>query len=129
MEQTPKEQVSGASQLITEYIARYDDWRGHMLADIRAIIAESAPELNEVWKWGSPVWSLNGNVCSSSAFKAHVKIIFFKGAALEDAEGLFNAGLDSKNMRSVDFHEGDVIDASGVAALVRAAAELDAAGK
>ncbi|MBN2555906.1 MAG: DUF1801 domain-containing protein [Anaerolineales bacterium] len=128
MEQTPHKKNSEASQLISEYIAQFDDWRGRMLADIRAIIAEADPELTEAWKWSSPVWSLNGNVCSSSAFKAHVKIIFFKGAALADPKGLFNAGLDSKNMRSIDFHEGDAIDASGVAALVRAAADLDAAG-
>jgi hypothetical protein len=60
-------------------------------------------------------------VCSASAFKDHVKINFFKGASLEDPKGLFNAGLEAKASRAIDFHEGDQIDKAGMKDLIRAA--------
>ena len=121
---TPK-----ASQSITEYIAALDDWRGSTLARLRKIIGEASPELSEEWKWGSPVWAHNGLVCAASAFKDHVKVNFFKGAALKDPKGLFNAGLDAKVMRSVDFRQGDKIDATALKALVRAAVAQNAPAK
>ena len=120
---------SEPSQLITAYIATHDDWRGAMLARIREIVLEAHPGMAEEWKWGTPVWTHNGLVCAASAFKEHVKINFFKGASLEDPKGLFNAGLDAKTMRSIDFHEGDKIDAAALQRLVGAAVALNARGK
>jgi len=124
-----KGDASEPSQLITTYIASHPDWRGAMLARIREIVLEADPDIAEEWKWGTPVWALNGLVCAASAFKAHVKINFFKGASLDDPEGLFNAGLDAKAMRSIDFHEGDEINAPALESLVRAAVALNAPDK
>ncbi len=112
---------SKRSQLITAYITALGDWRGTMLTKLRKIILEASPDLSEEWKWGSPVWTHNGLVCAASAFKDHVKVNFFKGASLKDPKSLFNAGLDAKTMRSVDFHQGDKIDAPALKAMVRAA--------
>jgi hypothetical protein len=116
------------SQLITKYIDGLGGWRGSMLARLRKIILEAAPEIAEEWKWGTPVWSHKGLVCAAGAFKDHVKVNFFKGASLKDPKGLFNAGLDAKLMRAVDLHEGDKIDAPALRGLVRAAVALNAAG-
>ena len=112
---------SKRSQLITGYITALGDWRGTMLTKLRKTILEASPDLSEGWKWGSPVWTHNGLVCAASAFKDHVKVNFFKGASLKDPKSLFNAGLDAKTMRSVDFHQGDKIDAPALKAMVRAA--------
>ena len=120
---------SKASQLITGYIASHDDWRGTTLARLRAIIREASPELAEEWKWGSPVWAHNGLVCAASAFKDHVKVNFFKGATLKDPKRTFNAGLDAKAMRSIDFHQGDKIDAAALKSLVKAAVAQNASAK
>ena len=57
----------------------------------------------EEWKWETPVWSHNGNVLAFGAFKDHIKINFFKGALLDDPQGLFNAGLDAKKTRAIDY--------------------------
>jgi hypothetical protein len=117
---------SKPSQLITSYITTLGDWRGSMLAKLRKLILEASPELSEEWKWGSPVWTHNGLVCAASAFKDHVKVNFFKGAFLKDPKRLFNAGLDAKTMRSVDFHRGDKIDAPALKAMIRAAVAYNA---
>jgi hypothetical protein len=46
---------------------------------------------------------------------------FFQGAFLEDPQKLFNAGLDAKKTRSIDFREGSDVDESAVKDLIRAA--------
>ena len=116
------------SQLITKQIAELDDWRGKMLAGLRELILESAPDITEEWKWGTAVWSQMGLVCSAGPFKDHVKLNFFKGAYLKDPKGLFNAGLDAKATRAIDFAEGDVINASALKGLVRSAVAYNASG-
>ena len=85
-----------ASQRITAQIAELNDWRGKMLADLRILILAADPDITEEWKWNTAVWTRNGLVCAGGAFKDHVKLNFFKGAALKDPKGLFNAGLDAR---------------------------------
>lgn len=109
------------SQRITNYIAEFVDWRGNMLVRLRKLILEAAPDLVEEWKWETPVWSHNGNVVAAGVFKEHVKLNFFKGAALNDPHGLFNAGLEAKATRAIDIHEGDELDESALQELVRTA--------
>ena len=113
------------SQLITNQIAELGDWRGRMLARLRKLILEAVPDITEEWKWNTGVWTHNGLVCSAGSFKDHVKINFFKGASLQDPKGLFNAGLDAKTTRAIDFNEGDEIDASALKDLVRGAVVLN----
>src|SRR5262245_25095588 len=100
---------------------RLGDWRGKMFARLRELILDAAPEITEEWKWGTAVWTSNGLVCSAGAFKDHVKLNFFKGASLKDPKHLFNAGLDAKATRAIDFAEGAKIDTAAVKDLIRAA--------
>lgn len=117
-----------ASQLITEQIAELGDWRGKLLDRLRQLILGAAPGITEEWKWGTAVWVQEGLVCAAGAFKDHVKLNFFKGASLEAPKGLFNAGLDAKATRAIDFHKGDKIDAAALKALVRSAVKYNLSG-
>jgi hypothetical protein len=114
-----------ASDRITRQIEELPDWRGKVLARLRKLVLEAAPELTEEWKWGTGVWTHNGLVCSAGVFEDHVKLNFFKGASLADPKGLFNAGLDGKATRAIDFAQGDSLDAAALKALVRAAVALN----
>src|SRR4029450_13623584 len=58
-----------ASQLITNPIAELGDWRGKLLARLRKLILEAAPEITEEWKWNTAVYTSNGLVCAVGAFK------------------------------------------------------------
>ena len=117
-----------ASQHIDRYIKDLSDWRGEMIARLRKLILETDPNLTEEWKWDTPVWSYKGSVVAAGVFKDHVKLNFFKGAALKDPKGLFNAGLDAKATRAIDFREGDEIDESALKDLVRAAVTYNITG-
>ncbi|MSP13199.1 MAG: DUF1801 domain-containing protein [Chloroflexi bacterium] len=92
-----------------------------MLARLRQLIREADPDITEEWKWSTAVWTHNGLVCSAGAFKGHVKMHFFQGAALPDQHKLFNAGLEAKKMRAIDFAEGDTINEAALKDLIRAA--------
>ena len=116
------------SQQITNQIAELGDWRGEMMARLRKLVLKAAPGLTEEWKWGTAVWSQNGNVVAINAFKDHVKVIFFKGAALKDPHGFFNASLESKGSRGIDLYEGDAIDETALKELIRAAVAYNASG-
>ena len=114
------------SRLIDERIRELGDWRGEMLAHVRALIKEAAPDVVEEWKWrGVPVWSDNGIICTGETYKAVVKLTFAKGASLDDPSGLFNSSLEGNVRRAIDIHEGDEIDATALKALVRAAVALN----
>jgi hypothetical protein len=106
---------------IDKQIAELADWRGKMFVQLRKLIHDTDPDITEEWKWNTAVWSHQGLVCALGAFKKVVKMNFFQGVFLEDPHTLFNAGLDAKTMRSIDFHEGDAVDESALKDLIRAA--------
>ncbi len=114
-----------ASERITKQIDDLGDWRGKALAQLRKLIRDAVPGLIEEWKWNTPVWSHDGHVVAVGAFRDHVKVNFFKGAALDDPCGLFNASLEAKASRAIDIHEGDRINAAALKGLVRAAVALN----
>jgi hypothetical protein len=117
--------AESASDLIDRRIEELGDWRGEMLARLRAIIKEADPEVVEEWKWNNPVWSHHGLICTGETYKKAVKTTFAKGAALEDPAGLFNSSLDGNVRRAIDFHEGDKPDTKALKALIRAAVALN----
>ena len=128
MKKTDAKDGMTASQHIDNHIKELTDWRGKILARLRKLILEAAPDLTEEWKWDTPVWSYKGNVVAGGVFKDHVKLNFFKGASLDDPKGLFNAGLDAKATRAIDFSEGEEIDESALKDLVRAAVAYNTSG-
>ena len=127
-ESTTKKDNLTPSQHIDQAIKDLPDWRGELIARLRRLVQDAVPEITEEWKWDTPVWSFKGNVVAAGAFKDHVKLNFFKGAALDDPKGLFNAGLDAKATRAIDFSEGDTIDQAALKDLVRAAVALNTSG-
>src|SRR6188768_730875 len=116
-----------ASELITGRIQQLGDWRGETLAQLRKLIHEADPAIVEEWKWGVPVWSHDGIVCTGETYKAAVKTTFAKGASVEDPSGLFNSSLEGATRRAIDFRQGEAIDEAAFKALFRAAVAVNAA--
>jgi hypothetical protein len=114
-----------ASQLIDARIQELGDWRGQTLSRLRGLIKEADPGAIEEWKWGGPVWSHDGLICTGETYKNTVKMTFAKGAALSDPSGLFNSSLDGNTRRAIDFREGDKIDEKALKTLIRAAVALN----
>jgi hypothetical protein len=117
-----------ASQHIDKQIKDLPDWRGTLLVRLRKLILGVSPDITEDWKWDTAVWVCKGNLVAGGVFKDHVKLNFFKGASLPDPKKLFNAGLEAKASRGIDFGENSRIDETALKALVRAAVAFNLSG-
>jgi hypothetical protein len=127
-----KQEKGGSSpaQHIDARIKELGDWRGEMLARVRALIKQADPEVVEEWKWrGVPVWEHDGIICTGETYKAVVKMTFARGASLDDPTDLFNSSLEGNTRRAIDFHEGDKIDEKALKALIREAVALNTSAR
>jgi hypothetical protein len=84
MKKSGSQRVKSASRLIDARIQELGGWRGEMLSRLRALIMQANPKVVEEWKWGIPVWSHDGLICTGETYKNVVKMTFAKGASLDD---------------------------------------------
>jgi hypothetical protein len=120
------QKATSPSKLIDARIKELGDWRGEMLAKLRALVKEADPDVVETWKWrGVPVWEHDGIICTGETYKSVVKMTFAKGASLKDPAELFNSSLEGNVRRAIDFHQGDRIKEKPLKALIRAAVSLN----
>ena len=128
-------ETADASQRLDQRIEELGDWRGDTLRKVRSLILEADTDIVEEWKWvkptnpGVPVWSRSGGICTGEAYKSVVKLTFFKGASLNDPQGLFNSSLEGKVRRALDIREGDKLDEKAFKQLIRDAVALNLASK
>jgi hypothetical protein len=117
-----------ASELIDDYVAKLNDWRGATIANLRRIIHEADPKIVEEWKWrGTPVWSHDGIVCLAKAFKDKVKLTFYLGAHLTDEDRLFNSELEGNQWRAIDIYQDDKINEASLKTLINTAVDYNTA--
>lgn len=123
---TKAKEGTSPSRLIDARIKELGDWRGDVLARVRALIKAADSEVIEEWKWrGVPVWEHGGIICTGETYKAAVKLTFAKGASLADPSHLFNSSLEGNTRRAIDIHEGEKINEAAFKALIRAAVTLN----
>src|SRR5512142_1882653 len=121
MKQSDAGQDQPAAELISNRIAELGDWRGDTLSRMRKLIKSADPDVVEEWKWGNPVWSHDGIICTGESYKKVVKLTFAKGAFVKDPARLFNSSLDGNVRRAIDIHEGEEVDPVAFKALIRQA--------
>jgi hypothetical protein len=114
-------------ELIDARIAELGDWRGETLATLRSWIQQADPDVVEEWKWGGPVWSHDGIICTGESYKKAVKLTFLNGAALDDPSGLFNSSLEGNKRRAIDVPEDSPLDEKAFKALIRSAVAFNEA--
>jgi len=112
-------------ELIDAKINSLGDWRGDMLARLRALIHDADPQVVETVKWrkasnplGVPVWEHEGIICTGETYRDKVKLTFANGASLDDPKRLFNSSLDGNTRRAIDFDEGASVDENAFKQLV-----------
>jgi hypothetical protein len=124
-----------ASAKITSRIEELGDWRGETLAQLRQLIHDADPDIQEEWKWekpkspGIPVWSHDGGICTGESYKQVVKLTFFRGASIKDPKKLFNSSLEGNVRRAIDLREGEKINAAAFRELIRAAVAANTAAR
>ena len=130
----PSSKEKSASQRIDAIIKESGDWRGRKLSHLRAVIKKADSAVVEEVKWkkpsrpsGVPVWSHDGIICVADTLKNAVQLTFPKGARMKDPKKLFNTRLDSKTVRSIDFHEDDIVNEASLTTLILDAVRLNMA--
>ena len=118
-----------ASANITKRIQELGDWRGETLAHVRQLIHDADPDIQEEWKWGIPVWSHDGIVCTGESYKQVVKLTFARGASIQDPKKLFNSSLEGNMRRAIDLREGQKINEAAFRQLIRAAVAANFAAR
>ena len=123
---------TSASQQIDEIIKMHSNWKGDLLVQLRRAIKQADPAVLEEIKWrmrtrpeGLAVWSHNGILCFAEIWKDNIKLLFPKGAHLQDPKKLFNARLESKTNRAIEFRENDKIGIIAFKALILEAVQLN----
>ncbi len=124
--------AKSASQQIDAIVKGPGDWRGRELSRLRALIRKADPGVVEEVKWkmpskplGVPVWSHDGIICIADTLKNAVRLTFPKGAGIKDPKKLFNARLDSKTVRAIDFHKDEAVDEAALKAIIHEAVRLN----
>jgi len=83
---------------IDAYIAKSADFAKPILRELREIVHEACPEVDETLKWSHPSFVYKGILCGFASFKEHCSFGFWKGSLVlgkknrEDNEGMGSFG-------------------------------------
>lgn len=114
---------------VDAYIGRSEKWPDEM-TDLRLILLGGG--LTEEIKWGKPCYSHDGrNIVILQEMKEFLALMFFKGALLNDSEGVLEGqGPNSRSARRIRFTSvGDVARlADTVTAYIDEAIDVEEAG-
>jgi uncharacterized protein YdeI (YjbR/CyaY-like superfamily) len=78
------------------YIAKSVAFAKPILTHLRDVVHEGCPDVEEGIKWGVPGYVHHGILCMTAAFKAHVRLIFWKGKLVVGKGGADQFGLITK---------------------------------
>ena len=109
-----------------DYFASIKGDVGRLAAELRALVLNTAPGLNEVIKWGMPVYQREdggGWVCSLRAGKDYVALQFgVNGSRLDDPLGLLEG--TGKDLRHVKIRSARDLHPQQFASWIRQAAKV-----
>ncbi len=114
-----------ATKAVDFYVAKVNPSLKEIVKSLRELVKNAVPGIEEEIKWGMPVYSKNGLVCSIMSAKAHVSFIFYNGAPLPDPKGIFQKG-SGKKMRYVKLTDVKQIKRALFSSWVKLAARQNA---
>jgi hypothetical protein len=112
-----------AAKTVEGYIEGLPGPQAEVVAALRALILEAAPEVKESVKWAQPVYEANGPFAFIKAFPRWVNFGFWRGGELADPHGLLHGEGD--RMRHVKVAEVGDIRSEALQDFVRSAVALN----
>jgi len=114
---------------VDAFLDRATRWQDEMRA-LRKLLLECG--LTEELKWGKPCYTAHGgNIVIMQPFKAHLSLMFFKGALLKDDEGLLRSqGEATQAARRMEFTSVEEVArrSSALRSCIEEATAVEAAG-
>ena len=78
---------------VDDYLARAPEVTRPVLAELRRIFLAASPKIEEVIKWGVPIFAYKGDLGGISASTAHVTWSLWKARQLNDPHDLIGHGI------------------------------------
>ncbi len=105
---------------VDDYIAGLPDWQQAICQELRELVHEAEPEIEETIKRTvQPYFVLRGNVCALLAARSHVNLFLYDGAIVPDPEGLITGGHGNETARTIAYREGEAIRREPLLAMLR----------
>lgn len=119
--------MSTPNEKVDAFVSRAKVWQGE-IQKLRSILLECG--LDEDLKWGKPCFAFEGrNVAIIQPFKGHCALMFFKGALLQDTEGLLRSqGENTQSALRLEFTSEAQVKKAVVKSYVKQAIEVEKAG-
>jgi hypothetical protein len=113
---------------VDAYIDALPAWQRIALTEVRTLIHEADPEIEETIKRTiQPYFVLRGNVAAFLAAKDHVNV-FLYDPLVDDPAGIITAGHDNQTGRQIAIGEGEPINGPALRAMIRQIADHNRAG-
>ena len=113
---------------VDAYLAALPEWQQEICADLRQIIWQADPEIEETIKRSvQPYFVLQGNVCALLAARDHVNL-FLYDPTVADPDGIINQGHGNATARAMQIYRDDSINATALTTLLRAIVANNRAG-
>jgi len=91
-------------------LSKPEPWRS-ILIELRAVILQTVPEVEEAYKWHLPFYSLNGKMFCFLNFRKHfVDVGIPYGVRITSHTAYLLAGEGRKNLRSLRYKQIEDID-------------------
>lgn len=113
---------------VDDYIARLPTWQQDICTQLREVIWEADPEIEETIKRTvQPYFVLHGNVCALLATKDHINL-FLYDPTVPDPDGIINQGEGNRTGRGIQIYQGDRINRTALRRMLRTIVSNNRAG-
>lgn len=117
-----------ADPRVDAYIDALPPWQGAICREIRELVHEADPEVEETIKRTVlPYFVLRGNVAALQATKDHVNV-FVYDPLVTDPDGIVTRGHEARTGRQIMVFEGEPINRTALLAMFREVIEHNRAG-
>jgi hypothetical protein len=108
---------------VQAYIAAMPGWKRDVGLRLDALMVSTVPDVKKAVKWNSPFYGIEGQgwFLSFHCFTKYVKVTFFRGTSLRPVPP---GESKQREVRYVDIHEDDPLDAAQLATWIEQASRL-----
>jgi hypothetical protein len=108
---------------LDQYLSSYNEQIGLLARNIRSMILELVPEMDEVIKWKNLFYEQNGFVFAIVLHKDHVNLQFARGTELKDPTKMLEG--TGKKIRHVKINDSNLIKTEQLKNLIIEAVNLN----
>lgn len=111
------------AKTVDEYIERLGGWRGEIVQALRELVSSTVPKAQEHFRWGQPVYELNGPFCYIKGFRNQVNFGFWRGDEVADPKELLAKSTD--RIKYITLTSIDQIEPTAFREMIKSAVKLN----